>query len=152
MNLYFEDLAVGQTFTAGPIVVTRERLIAFATEFDPQPQHLGEAQAKNSLFGELVASGWHTGAVTMRLMIEGAMPKLAGGAAGAGVEALAWPAPVRPGDALTATGEILELRASRSRPERGLMKFRTVTTNQDGTVVQTVTATIMVPRRPTGPA
>jgi acyl dehydratase len=148
MSVYFEDLAIGQTFRAGPVVMDRDRLIDFATEFDPQPQHLGEAQAKTSQFGELIASGWHTAALTMRLIVDGAGPDFAAGAAGAGIESINWPAPVRPGDALSAESEILELRESRSRPNRGLMKMRTVTTNQAGTVVQAIVATIMVPRRP----
>ncbi len=148
MSVYYEDLAVGQTFRAGPLVMDRDRLVAFATEFDPQPQHLDEALAKASQFGELVASGWHTAALTMRLIIDGAGPEFAAGAAGAGIESLSWPVPVRPGDALSAESEILELRVSRSRPDRGVMKMRTITTNQDGTVVQSITATILVPRRP----
>jgi acyl dehydratase len=147
MDLYFDDLAVGQTFSAGPITMERDRIIAFGREFDPQPMHIGEEEARASIVGELIASGWHTAAVTMRLLIDGASPKLASGALGAGIEGITWPVPVRPGDVLSATSEILELRPSRSRPERGLMKLKTVTTRADGTVVQTVTAVIMVPRR-----
>ncbi len=147
MNVYFDDLFVGQTFAAGPIVMERDRIIEFGHEFDPQPQHCGEAEAASSMFGELVASGWHTASVTMRLMIDGASPRLAGGAMGAGIENIGWPTPVRPGDVLSATSEITELRPSRSRPDRGLMKLKTTTTRQDGTVVMTMTGTIMVPRK-----
>lgn len=147
MKLYFDDLAVGQTFTAGPVVMDRDRIVDFGVEFDPQPQHISEKAAIGSMFGELVASGWHTAAVTMRLLIDGASPPLAGGAMGAGIESLSWPTPVRPGDALSAVSEIMELRPSRSRPDRGVMKLKTTTTRQDGTVVQVVTGIIMVPRR-----
>ncbi len=147
MSLYFDDLAVGQTFNAGPITMERDRIIAFAREFDPQPMHTGEADADGNITDELIASGWHTAAVTMRMLIDGASPKLAGGAVGAGIEGIAWPVSVRPGDILRAESEIIELRLSRSRPDRGLMKLRSTTTRQDGTVVQVITAVIMVPRR-----
>jgi acyl dehydratase len=146
MTLYFDDLALGQIFTAGPITMERDRIVSFATEFDPQPMHIDEVAASASPLGGLIASGWHTAAVTMRLLIDGACPRLANGAVGAGVEALTWPLPVRPGDVLSAQSEIVELRPSRSRPDRGLMKLRTITTRQDGATVLTVTATIMVPR------
>lgn len=147
MRLYFDDLVVGQTFQAGPIEMTRARIVAFGIEFDPQPQHLDEAAAAESMFGELVASGWHTAAVTMRLMVDGASPGLAAGAMGAGIEGMSWPVPVRPGDVLSASSEIMELRESRSRPDRGILKMKTTTTRQDGTVVQVMTGTILVPRR-----
>jgi acyl dehydratase len=148
MSVYFEDLAVGQTFRAGPIVVTAERIMAFGREFDPQPMHTDPESAATSIFGELVASGWHTAATTMRLLVDGASPRVAGGIIGAGIDAIAWPTPVRPGDALSAESEILELRPSRSRPDRGLGKLRTTTTRQDGAVVQIVTATVVIPRKP----
>ncbi len=147
MDLYFDDLVVGATYRAGPITMERDRIVSFATEFDPQPMHVDEAAATAGPLGGLIASGWHTAAVTMRLLVDGACPKLAGGAVGAGIEGIAWPTPVRPGDVLTAESEILELRPSRSRPDRGLMKLRTTTTRQDGAVVQTITAIVMVPRR-----
>ncbi len=145
---YFEDLSVGQTFTAGPILMTAERIKQFGTEFDPQPAHVDETLAASSIFGELVASGWHTASVTMRLLIDGASPRVAGGMVGAGIDAISWPVPVRPGDALSATSEIIEMRLSRSRPDRGIAKLRTVTTRQDGTAVQVVTANIVIPCRP----
>ena len=147
---YFEDLAVGQRFGAGPILVTRERLISFAEEFDPQPMHLGEAQAVDTLAGELIASGWHTGAITMRLLIDGACPRFNGQGIGAGVESLAWPNPVRPGDELSAESEILDLRRSKSNPKRGVMRIKTTTTRQDGKPVQIITATMIVPCRTEG--
>jgi acyl dehydratase len=145
---YFEDLSVGQTFTAGPILMTAERIKQFGAEFDPQPAHVDETLAAASIFGELVASGWHTAAVTMRLLIDGASPRVAGGMVGAGIDAISWPEPVRPGDALSASSEILEMRLSRSRPDRGIAKVRTTTTRQDGRVVQVLTANIVIPCRP----
>lgn len=146
MSLYFDDLEVGATYEAGPITMERDRIISFATEFDPQPMHIDEEAATAGPLGGLIASGWHTAAVTMRLLTDGALPPLAGGAVGAGIEALAWPTPVRPGDVLRAKSEIIDLRPSRSRPDRGLMRLRTVTTRADGTIVQTITSVIMVPR------
>lgn len=152
MGEYFDDLVVGATYRAGPVTMERDRIVSFATEFDPQPMHVDETAASAGPLGGLIASGWHTAAVTMRLLVDGACPRLASGAVGAGIEGLAWPTPVRPGDVLTAESEILELRASRSRPDRGLMKLRTITTRQDGAVVQSITAVIMVPRlAPTAP-
>jgi acyl dehydratase len=147
MSLFYDDLAIGQTFKAGPVTMDRDRIIAFGHEFDPQPQHLSEEAAKSSMFGELVASGWHTAAVTMRLMVEGACPSLASGAMGAGIEGITWPEPVRPGDVLTAESEIIDLRPSRSRSDRGIMKLKTTTRRADGVVVQVVTGIILVPRR-----
>ena len=98
MQYHLEDLEVGQRFTSPPYAVTAEAIIAFARQFDPQPFHTDPAAARDSFFGELVASGWHTAAITMRLLTDGALP-LAGGAIGAGGE-IRWPAPTRPGDAL----------------------------------------------------
>jgi acyl dehydratase len=147
MSVFFDDLAVGQTFHGGPLSVTRDDVIAFAECFDPQPQHLDEALAASSVFGELVASGWHTAALTMRMLVDGASPRVAGGVIGAGIDDLKWPTPVRPGDVLTAVSEIIEMRPSRSRADRGLIKLRTTTSNQHGAVVQVLTANIVVPRR-----
>ena len=147
---YFEDLHVGQRFRAGPIVVTRERIISFAEEFDPQPMHLSEALSVGTLAGELIASGWHTASVTMRLLIDGACPRLQGKGIGAGVESLSWPNAVRPEDSLSAESEILDLRSSKSNPMRGIMRLKTTTTRQDGAVVQLVTASMIVPCRTAG--
>lgn len=152
MITYFEDLHVGQTFRAGPIIATRERIISFAEEFDPQPMHLSEATAVGTLAGELIASGWHTGAITMRLLIDGACPYFGGMNIGAGVETLSWPNAVRPGDALSAESEILALRRSRSNPMRAVMTMRTVTSRQDGAVVQSLTANMIIPCRTDGSA
>jgi acyl dehydratase len=147
---HFEDLHIGQRFRAGPIVLTRERIIEFGIEFDPQPMHVSDEAAIDTLAGELIASGWHTGAVTMRLLIDGAMPRWQGKGIGAGISSLKWPNPVRPGDALSAESEILDLRRSKSNPWRGIMTIRTITTNQRDDVVQEVIANMIAPCRTDG--
>ena len=143
---YFEDYRVGETFHSGSVAVTAERIKSFAAEFDPQPFHLGEEPARASVFGGLVASGWHTAAMTMRLIVDSDLGPV-GGTIGAGGE-LRWPKPVRPGDVLHIEAEVLELRPSRSRPEVGLMKVLITTYNQVGEPVQVLTPTLVVPRRP----
>jgi acyl dehydratase len=142
---FFEDYKVGQTFRAGSVAVTAERIKSFAAEFDPQPFHLDEERARTSLFGGLVASGWHTAAMTMRLIVDSDLGPV-GGTIGAGGE-LRWPKPVRPGDVLHIEAEVLELRPSRSRPEVGVVKVRITTYNQAGEPVQVLTPTLLVPRR-----
>ena len=144
---YFEDLAVGQTFGSGRLRVDTDRIKAFAAEFDPQPFHLDEAAARHTVFGGLAASGWHTAALTMRLLTESEF-RPAGGIIGGGFDELRWPRPVRPGDELRVESEILELRPSKSRPGHGLAKVRTTTFNQHGEPVQIFTANLIVPRRP----
>jgi acyl dehydratase len=145
---YLDDLVPGQRF-AGLTCMRIEdaRLRAFASEFDPQPFHLDDAAAEDSAFRGLAASGWHTAAVTMRLLVDSAF-KPAGGIVGAGCEALRWLHPVRPGDELRVDSEVLEVRASTSRPEQGLVKLRTTTLNQDGQIVQVFVGTLVVPCRP----
>jgi acyl dehydratase len=144
-RLYLDDLAVGQRFASGSLAVDEAGIKAFAREYDPQPFHLDEAAAASSLFGGLAASGWHTAAVTMRLLVD-SLP-LTGGVIGAGGE-IAWPRPTRPGDVLTVVSEVLEVTPSRSRPDRGMVTLRSETRNQRGEVVQTLTARLVVPRRP----
>ena len=146
--LFYEDIEPGQVFTSRSEVLTRDRIVQFATEFDPQPQHVDEAAAATSLFGELVASGWHTGAVTMRLQIEALFGRFPGGAMGARLDSLAWTQPVRPGDALSVQVEVLAKRPTRSRPDRGLLSLQTTTLNQHGEPVQVMIASVLVPRRP----
>jgi acyl dehydratase len=146
---YFEDLQVGQRFTSGTHRMDAAQIVAFAREFDPQPFHLDEAAAARSLFGGLVASGWHTAAITMRLLVDGEL-QIAGGMIGAGGEAR-WPMPTRPGDVLQVHSEVMELTPSRSRPERGSIMLRSETRNQNGEVVQTLSARLIVPRRPSPP-
>lgn len=143
---YLEDFAEGQTFGSGRLRIDKERVLAFAAEFDPQPFHLDEAAARNSIFGGLAASGWHTAAVTMRLMIETEI-KPAGGFVGAGLDECRWPRPVRPGDELRVECEVLEVRPSKSRPEQGLVKLRTTTLNQDDESVLVHVVNMIVPRR-----
>jgi acyl dehydratase len=146
----FEDLAVGQKFhSTGTITVTAERIKAFAAEFDPQPFHLDEEAAKSSFFGGLAASGWHTTAMTMRLLVESDL-RPAGGVIGAGGEDLRWPRATRPGDVLRVEIEILDLRPSRSRPELGVVKIRLTTFNQANEPVQISTPVLMVLRRQKG--
>lgn len=147
---YYEDFAAGQTFRSRPHRMEKDRIVAFAQEFDPQPQHLGEDAAAASQFGQLVASGWHTAAVSMRLFIADALPPIAGGGQGVALETLAWPRPVRPGDELHVQADVLAVRPSRSRPDKGLVTIRVTTANQDGEAVQTVTHTVMMPRRSPG--
>ena len=145
--VYFEDLSVGQTFRTGTISVDPDRARAFAAEFDPQPFHLDEAAGNASLFGRLVASGWHTAALTMRLMVTSDF-RIAGGMIGAGVEQIRWPKPVLPGDVLQVEGEVLEVRPSRSNPKQGIVRIKSKTLNQDGEVVMEQTASLVVPRDP----
>ena len=109
---YFEDFAVGQTFGSGRLRISKEQVRAFAAEFDPQPFHLDEEAAQNTIFKGLAASGWHTAALTMRLLVESEL-KPAGGIVGAGFDEFRWPRPVRPGDELHIESEVLEVRASR---------------------------------------
>jgi acyl dehydratase len=145
-RLYFEDLHVGQRFaTTVTHRVDEAQIQAFAAQFDPQPFHLDAEAGRVTLFGGLVASGWHTAAITMRLIIEGG-PPLAGGTMGLGAE-LNWPKPVRPGDTLIVHGEVIETTRSRSRPNRGRVRMRTETRNQLDEVVQVCISTIMVPCR-----
>jgi len=144
---YLEDYAVGQQFHSGPLRIDKERIKRFAAEFDPQPFHLDEEAARDTIFGGLAASGWYTAAVTMRLLVESDL-KPAGGIVGAGADEFRWPHPVRPGDELRTESEVLEVRPSRSRPHQGLIKVRTRTLNQNDQVVQIVVANLVVPRRP----
>lgn len=146
---YLEDLVVGQRFTSDTHTLDAEQIVAFAREFDPQPFHLSDEGAKDSLFGTLAASGWHTAALTIRLLVTGGAP-LAGGLIGAGGE-LAWPRPTRPGDTLQVVTEVLEVTPSRSRPDRGRVKLHSETRNQRGESVLLWTASMVVPRRPPSP-
>ncbi|MDR6291774.1 MULTISPECIES: MaoC family dehydratase [Inquilinus] len=147
-RLYLEDLHVGQRFGSGTVAVTTEAIKAFAAEFDPQPFHLDEAAAKASLFGGLAASGWHTAALTMKLLVGGEFLPV-GGLIGAGSDEMRWPRPVRPGDVLRVESEILEIRPSQSRPDRGMAKARITTLNQAGEPVQVLVVNMVIPRRPT---
>jgi len=144
---YLEDFAVGQTFGSARLRVDKERIKSFAAEFDPQPFHLDDDAAGATIFRGLAASGWHTAAMTMRLLVDSEL-KPAGGIVGAGFDEFRWPRPVRPGDELQLTSEVLEVRPSKSRPDQGLIKVRTTTLNQDGEAVQVMVSNLVVPRRP----
>ena len=145
--IYLEDLTVGRRFTAGPVTVTEEEIIAFASRYDPQPFHTDpEAAAQHPLFQGLAASGWHTAALTMPMVVQAA-GNIAGGIIGGGGD-LQWPRPVRPGDSLSLEIEVLEVAPSRSRPDRGSALMRNRTLNQKGEEVQVFTVRIVVPRRP----
>ena len=144
---YLEDFSPGQKFGSGKLRVDPERIKSFAGEFDPQPFHLDDEAAKDSIFKGLAASGWHTAAMTMRLLVESELSP-AGGIVGAGMDEFRWPRPVRPGDELRVESEVLEVRVSKSRPEQGLIKVRTTTLNQHGEPVQVFVGNLIVPRRP----
>src|SRR5437868_7817318 len=133
---YLEDFAPGQKYGGRTrLAVSAERIKSFAAEFDPQPFHLDDAAARGSIFRGLSASGWHTAAMTMRLLVESELEP-AGGIVGAGFDEFRWPKPVRPGDVLRLKIDVLEVRPSKSRPAQGMIKVRTTTLNQDGEPVQ----------------
>jgi acyl dehydratase len=144
-NLYLDDLRVGQQFTSGTYLMEASRIKAFAAEFDPQPFHLDESAAQASVFRGLAASGWHTAAVAMRLLVTGGLP-LANGSVGLGGE-IAWPKPTRPGDTLQVESEIVEIVPSRSKPNQGVVTVKSTTRNQNGEAVYVFTARILVFRR-----
>jgi acyl dehydratase len=144
---YLEDFAVGQTFSSGRLCIDEERIKSFAAEFDPQPFHLDAAAAQHTIFHGLAASGWHTAALTMRLLVESEF-RPAGGVVGAGFDEIRWPRPVRPRDELRIEIEVLEVRPSKSRPDLGLIKVRTTTLNQNGEAVLISIGNLLVLRRP----
>ena len=148
---YLEDYAIGQVYGSGVAKVEADRMTSFASEFDPQPFHLSEEGAKDTIFASLAASGWYTAAITMKLLVDGEL-RPAGGILGLGFEEFRWPRPVRPGDELRVQSEILEVRPSKSRPGWGLIKVRNTTTNQAGDAVQVVVGNLMVPARNSGGA
>jgi acyl dehydratase len=150
MPMYLEDFTVGMVFAGGARQVTTEEIKTFAREYDPQPFHTDEAAARDTFFEGLAASGWHTAAITMRLLTEYG-PPVAGGLIGGATE-ISWPQPTRPGDVLQIAAEIMEVKPSRSRPERGMVVMRSETRNQRGEVVQILTAKMVVPRRTPGTA
>jgi acyl dehydratase len=147
---YLEDFAVGQVFNTGRLRVDKEMILAFAKEFDPQPFHLDEEAARQTPFRGLAASGWHTAALTMRLMVDGEFNPM-GGILGVGFDDLSWPRPVRPGDELHAKSEVLEVRPSKSKPDRGLIRVRTTALNQSDEAVMMFTGNLLVQRRPVAP-
>ena len=145
-ELYLEDFAPGQRFTSASHSMDAEQIKAFATRFDPQPFHLDEAAAEASFFQGLAASGWHTAAITMSLLVKSGMP-IAGGLIGAGGD-IAWPRPVRACDTLHVESEVLAVTPSRSRPDRGMISLKSETKNQQDEVVQILTSRMLVWKRP----
>jgi acyl dehydratase len=146
--LYLDDLHIGQEFQTGAHTIDVDQIVRFASEFDPQPFHLDADAARSGPFGELVASGWHTAAITMRLVVEGV--PVAGGIVGGGGE-LSWTRPVRPDDTLRVVATIADIKPSRSRPDRGVVTMRCDTRNQHDEPVQVFFARIIVPKRSFAP-
>jgi acyl dehydratase len=144
---YLEDFAVGQVYRSNRLQVDKGQILAFALQFDPQPHHLDEEAARKSVFKGLAASGWHTTAMTMRLLVESEFQP-ADGILGLGLEELSWPRPVRPGDELRVEGEVLEIRPSKVRTDRGVIRLRATTFNQNDQPVQIFIGNLLVPRRP----
>ena len=145
--IWLEEFSPGQKFVSGKLRVDTAAIKAFANQFDPQPFHLDEGAARESFFGGLAASGWHTAALTMRLLVESGF-RPAGGIIGTRAEEFKWPRPVRPGDELHVEAEVLEVRRSNSRPNQGFIKCRTTTLNQKGEPVQAVVMNLLVQARP----
>jgi acyl dehydratase len=146
--VYLEDLRVGQRFTSGTYLMEESAIKAFAAQFDPQPFHLDESAGRASIFGGLAASGWHTGAATMRLLVTGGLP-FAGGLIGLGGE-ISWPRPTRPGDTLRVESEVIAISPSRSKPNQGVVTVRSVTLNQNEEEVQVLTSKLLMYKRPSG--
>ncbi len=147
--IWFEDCHVGQKFHGGPVSISAEDIIAFAKQYDPQVFHTDPVGAKDTSFGQLTASGWHTAALTMRMVVA-AVPEMKGGMIGRGVEKMSWPRPVLPGDTLSYEAEILELRRSASNPARGIVRLKNTTRNQHGDIVMDMESVIFIPvRNPT---
>jgi acyl dehydratase len=148
---YFEDLRVGEVRELGSHVITRDEIVAFARQFDPQPFHLDEALAEKSIYGGLIASGWHTASLCMRLVVDSFAGQVAS-MGSPGVDELRWLKPVRPGDTLSLKTECIALTPSRSKPDRGTARFRYTLTNQRGEQVLSMVGLGMIGRQPTGPA
>lgn len=144
---YLDDFVPGSVLDCGSYTMAEDEIIAFAHQFDPQPFHTDPAAAKDSVFGGLVASGWHTAGIMMRLMVQGYISSSAS-MGSPGVDSLRWLKPVRPGDTLTVRAHVLEVVPSRSKPDRGIVKNRIEATNQDGDVVATLHGMGMFGRRP----
>ena len=146
MTTYFEELPVGEPVEHGSHEITREELLAFAERWDPQPFHVDEAAAEASIYGGLIASGWHVCGATMRLLVEGVLEDLAG-LGSPGLDTLEWRAPVRPGDVLSIRATIVETRELASRPDRGLGVIDIETLDEDGEVVMRMVAKMLFERR-----
>ena len=145
-DLYFEDFEPGQVYELGTRTVTESEIVAFAREWDPQPFHIDPEAAKESVFGGLIASGWHTGAMWMRMYVDTMLGSAARGSPG--IEELRWLAPVRPGDTLSGRLTVLEATPSATRPDRGTIRIRGEMVNQDGVTVMSMTSRGHFGRRP----
>lgn len=148
--LYYEDFHVGQVLTTDHYRIDKDHAVAFAQAYDPQAQHLDEELAKDSLFGAMVVSGWHTAAISMRLKLSSDFARVAAGVVGLGLESVRWPRPVYPGDTLHVTLTILSMRPSATRPDRGIVKYKVRTYNQHDELVMESVTTVLMPRRPDG--
>jgi acyl dehydratase len=144
---FLEDFAIGETFESATVRITADEIVAFARSFDPQPFHLDERAARDGFFGELVASGWHTGALTMKLFVENGFLRETG-IIGLGVDDLRWLAPVRPDDELHLHCEVIEVRRRPHKPGRGIVRIRVETVNQHGLTVMTQVPNVVVPAKP----
>jgi acyl dehydratase len=142
---YFEDLKAGDRFQSDAYEVTEDGIMNFAREFDPQIFHVDAASAQQTMFEGLIASGWHTASITMRLFVQ--TMRVPGEIVGLGVDELRWPNPVRPGDLLRVETEIVDLRESRSKPNYGIIRLRNITKNQRDEIVQSMLASALVPKR-----
>ena len=140
---WFEDYVPGTVYDLGSVMVDEQEVIAFAQQFDPQPFHLDKEQAEKSVFGELIASGWHTACMAMRLIADHYLSEVSSEGS-PGIDEIRWLRPVRPGDQLTVRITVIDARRSRSRPERGIVRSKTETLNQDGEVVMHLTSTIFI--------
>jgi acyl dehydratase len=144
--MYLEDFAAGQVFRSPTYAVTEAEILAYATQYDPQPFHLDAEAAKATLFGGLAASGWHTASITMRLIVDSDF-RPAWGVIGGRMESVEWPRPTRPGDVLRVESEVLEVKPSRSKPDQGMLRVKCTTLNQKDQPVQVIVPNIIVPRR-----
>ena len=142
---YFEDFAVGDLFTLGSVTVDEAEMLEFSRFYDPQPFHIDPDAAAESHFGGIIASGWHTGSMMMRLLTEGFLGVSSMGSPG--LESLAWPTPVRAHDVLTLGVEVLDSRASKTKPHMGILKVRQFLLNQNGDLAFDATAVMMIARR-----
>jgi acyl dehydratase len=145
-ELYYNDFTVGQRMeSARGITLEKADTIAYALVFDPQPYHIDEEAAKNTMFGQLIASGWHTASVSMRLKLETDLRYVAGGLLGLGVENLRWPKPTLPGDTLRVIITIIEKRLSASKPDKGIIKYKLETLNQNNELMMEMVTAVIVP-------
>ena len=148
--LYLDDMVVGSRATFGDYHVTRDEVLAFAHQYDPQPFHLSDEAAARTHFGRVSASGWHTGAMSMAVIVRYLTAHPQAGLGSPGLDELRWPTPVYPGDTLSVASEIIEARRSRSKPDLGSLHSAITVTNQHGETVMTYRSIVLMRRRPAG--